>query len=142
MTLLKHFGYRLRGLALSGRALQTFKPYDPAYIIAVFKGIEKISFYSRGEYTLYFRNKIRSTEAFRDFVRNNALEPPIYVLPVDVKELKYGIPFLVHLILNSFVLYDPDGEIRRAIDLFKSKLDKTDYGFTMKITALGEVKEV
>ena len=141
LVLAKHFGWRLRGLALSGRALTTRREEDPLYLLAVFKGIEKISFYARGEYTVYFLNKVRSTESYKNFVSKYALEPPVYILPVDVKELKYGIPFLVDLLIRAVVLYDPDGEVTKAIELFNRRVTKTDFGFSMGITRAGEVKE-
>ena len=141
LALAKHFGWRLRGLALSGRALTTRMEEDPLYLIAVFKGIEKVSFYARGEYAVYFLNKVRKTESYQRFVSKYALEPPLYILPVDVKELKYGIPFLVDLLIRAVVLYDPEGEIKRAIELFNRRVTKTDFGFSMGVTKAGEVKE-
>ena len=141
LALARHFGWRLRGLALSGKALTTRREEDLLYLIAVFKGIEKVSFYARGEYTVYFLNKIRKTESYQHYMSKYALEPPLYVLPVDVKELKYGIPFLVDLLIRAVVLYDPDGEVKKAIELFNRRVTKTGFGFSMGITKAGEVKE-
>jgi hypothetical protein len=137
--LLKHYGPRLKGLAVSG---DLSNDLGSVYLIPVFENFEKVSFFSRGELNSYFLSRLTMTELYSLYVSRYGKEPSLHLVPLDVKETRYGIPFVANLLLRARILYDPKGYLKKATEFLAKHLTITPYGFSMGISGKGEVKEV
>ncbi|MGC9105834.1 MAG: hypothetical protein ACP5HQ_05365 [Thermoprotei archaeon] len=134
-----HYGRRVKGVAISG---DLGNDLGRAFVIAVFENFEKVSFYSRGELNVYFLKKLSLTDNYRKYVSTYGRAPSIHLLPIDVKETRYGIPFVANLLLRARIVYDPQGHLKKSAEYFSKHLTPTNYGFSMGIKRRGEVKEV
>jgi hypothetical protein len=134
-----HYGRRVKGVAISG---DLNNDLGNAFVIVVFENFEKVSFYSRGELNVYFLKRLSLTDLYRKYVSTYSKEPSIHLLPIDVKETRYGIPFVANLLLRAKIVYDPQGHMKKSVEYLSKHLSPTNYGFSMNIRGHGEVKEV
>ncbi len=128
LDMLNWYGDKLKGLI-----------YEPNYneILIVLEGVDKISFFARGEIYNFFYNRLRNIEEFKKFVMENHKSPRLHGIIISPNELTYNIPKIVYILHKGYVLYDPQGLISNSL---KSNV-KIFEDYNRKILDLGKVKK-
>ncbi|ARM77038.1 hypothetical protein B6F84_03080 [Acidianus manzaensis] len=110
-------------------------------LLIILDGVEKISLINRGEIFNFFFNRLRNTKEFREYVLENRKYPKINGIIISPIEISYNNPKVLYMILNGYILYDPQNLLQeKRKEIKENKIKIVNYKHD-KLIDLGKVKK-